>query len=274
MAKPLLNFFFPELTGFVQPLAGEFAASRDLLLRAPFLTGYGVEIAILIDVLNRVGLSAMAQVDLGSRQNRHQPLWDLTRMSSAVLRALARRVPALDRSVPAPRAPGLWDLPGPGGPETYLHAVGTQDGLRLDEHLSELLERPPMAQVLPALQPEVPAYQANMLGARLGEDLQDLLAVPGQLGLAHAIDQGQPGQRRRRRRRDLPQGRVVEDHVRRHALFLRDRGPPGAQPLEYGLSLRRQFGRRDRQAWRLTPRTRRAPSARLRTPPAPGRGRR
>lgn len=179
MAKPLLNFFFPELTGFVQPLAGEFAASRDLLLRTPFLTGYGVEIAILIDVLHHVGLSAMAQVDLGSRQNRHQPLWDLTRMSSAVLRALARRVTALDRSVPAPRAPGLWDLPGPGGTETYLHAVATQDGLRLDEHLSELLERPPMAQILPGLQPEVPVYQANMLRARLGEDLQDLLAVPG-----------------------------------------------------------------------------------------------
>jgi glucosyl-3-phosphoglycerate synthase len=42
MAKPLLNFFYPELTGFVQPLAGEFAVSRDLLLRTPFLTGYGV----------------------------------------------------------------------------------------------------------------------------------------------------------------------------------------------------------------------------------------
>jgi hypothetical protein len=49
----------------------------------------------------------------------------------------------------------------PVGPVTYLHAVATQDGLRLDEHLSELIERPPMAQVLPAWQ-EVPAYQANM----------------------------------------------------------------------------------------------------------------
>ena len=155
-AKPLLNFFFPELTGFVQPLAGEFAASRGLLLRTPFLTGYGVEIAILIDVLRDAGLPAMAQVDLGSRQNRHQPLWDLTRMSSAVLRALARRVPALEYAVPGPRTPGLWDLPGPAGPETYLHAVATQDGLRLDEHLTELLERPPMAQVLPALE-EIPA---------------------------------------------------------------------------------------------------------------------
>ena len=149
-AKPLLNFFFPELTGFVQPLAGEFAAHRDLLLSTPFLTGYGVEIAILIDVLRGVGLPAMAQVDLGSRQNRHQPLWDLTRMSSAVLRALARRVPALDQAVTAPR---LWGMPGP---ETYLHAVATADGLRLDEHLTELLERPPMARR------EIPAYQAGL----------------------------------------------------------------------------------------------------------------
>jgi glucosyl-3-phosphoglycerate synthase len=145
MAKPLLNLFFPELTGFVQPLAGEFAAARDLLLRTPFLTGYGVEIAILIDMLAEAGLPAMAQVDLGSRQNRHQSLRDLTRMSSAVLRALARRVPALDYAVSAPRPPGLWDLPAP---ETYLHAVAASDGLRLDEHLTELLERPPLSELL------------------------------------------------------------------------------------------------------------------------------
>jgi len=145
MAKPLLNFFYPELTGFVQPLAGEFAASRDLLLATPFLTGYGVEIALLIDVLATAGLEALAQVDLGSRQNRHQPLFDLTRMSSTVLRALARRVPALERQENA----GGWE------PHTYLHAVATEDGLRFDEHLSELLERPPMAQVL--AQAEVPA---------------------------------------------------------------------------------------------------------------------
>ena len=89
MAKPLLNFYFPELTGFVQPLAGEFAAHRELLCSIPFVTGYGVEIAMMIDVLAEAGLPAMAQVDLEYRQNRHQALWDLTRMSSAVLRALA-----------------------------------------------------------------------------------------------------------------------------------------------------------------------------------------
>jgi glucosyl-3-phosphoglycerate synthase len=101
----------------------------------------------------------MAQVDLGSRQNRHQPLWDLTRMSSTVLRALARRVPGLEQQMLTPREPDVWELRRP---ETYLHAVATEDGLRLDEHLNELLERPPMTQVRPAVSEEVPAYQVGM----------------------------------------------------------------------------------------------------------------
>ncbi|HEY2509143.1 MAG TPA: glucosyl-3-phosphoglycerate synthase [Streptosporangiaceae bacterium] len=145
MAKPLLNYFYPELTGFVQPLAGEFAASRQLLQSIPFLTGYGVELGILIDVLGAVGLSALAQVDLGSRQNRHQPLLDLARMSSTVLRALAHRAQLPERELMAPGAPGVWALRRP---EIYLHAVATKEGLRLDEHLNPLLERPPLIDVL------------------------------------------------------------------------------------------------------------------------------
>ncbi|HUY44385.1 MAG TPA: hypothetical protein VMV92_01465 [Streptosporangiaceae bacterium] len=148
-AKPLFNFFCPELTGFVQPLAREFAAYRELLCSIPFLTGYGVELGILVDVLEDAGLPAMAQVDLGARQNRHQPLWDLSRMSSAVLRAMASRVQLPQRGICSPGTPGVRALRRP---ETYLHAVATDTGLRLDEHLNELLERPPMIQVMPAEQ--------------------------------------------------------------------------------------------------------------------------
>ena len=147
MAKPLLNYFYPGLTGFVQPLAGEFAAYRELLGNIPFITGYGVEIGILIDVLAEAGLPAMAQVDLGSRQNRHQPLGDLTRMSSTVLRALASRVHMPEQEMPGPGVPGPWPLPRR---DIYLHAVASQDGLRFDEHLNELTERPPLVQVLAA----------------------------------------------------------------------------------------------------------------------------
>jgi glucosyl-3-phosphoglycerate synthase len=141
MAKPLLNLFYPELAGFVQPLAGEFAARRELFRRVPFITGYGVEIALLIDVLAEVGLDGMAQVDLGSRQNRHQPLRDLAKMSSVVLRALAMRVPIQTSQLPEHDATGLWALRRP---DIYLHAVATDAGLRLDEHLNELTERPPL----------------------------------------------------------------------------------------------------------------------------------
>jgi glucosyl-3-phosphoglycerate synthase len=145
MAKPLLNFFRPELTGFVQPLAGEFAARRELFEAIPFVTGYGVEIGILVDVLDEVGLPAMAQVDLGHRQNRHQPLWDLTRMSSTVLRGMASRAHLSGRGMLNRADTGVW---GMDEPETYLHAVATDTGLRLDEHLSEMLERPPLTGVL------------------------------------------------------------------------------------------------------------------------------
>lgn len=144
MAKPLLNLFYPELAGFAQPLAGEFAAYRELLTELPFFTGYGVEIAMLIDVFKQAGLEGMAQVDLGTRQNRHQPLASLTRMSSVVLRSLAQREGIAAR--PASDAePRLWELRQP---DTYLHAVAAEEGLRLDEHLNELVERPPMAWVL------------------------------------------------------------------------------------------------------------------------------
>src|SRR3712207_4934431 len=90
--KPLFNLFYPELTGFVQPLAGEFVADKELFSSIPLLTGYAVETGLMIDVYKKVGLEAMAQVDLGTRQNRHQPLFDLGKMSYAVLRAVARRL--------------------------------------------------------------------------------------------------------------------------------------------------------------------------------------
>jgi glycosyltransferase involved in cell wall biosynthesis len=92
MARPLLNLHFPLLAGFAQPLAGEFAARRELLTRIPFPVGYGVEIAVLIDALEICGLQALAECHLGTRQNRHQPLRALGEMSFAVLAAVERRL--------------------------------------------------------------------------------------------------------------------------------------------------------------------------------------
>jgi glucosyl-3-phosphoglycerate synthase len=161
MAKPLLNLYYPALAGFVQPLAGEFAARRDLLCSVPFFTGYGVEVGMMIDIYDRIGLDAMAQVDLGTRQNRHQPLANLTRMASQVLRTVAARqgLPGgmsvtLNGLGPA-EPPALWEL---GQQNTYLHAVATADGLHMEEYLNELLERPPFAR-----RPDDPALSTTGL---------------------------------------------------------------------------------------------------------------
>ena len=92
MARPLLNLHFPLLAGFSQPLAGEFAGRRQLLERLPFPVGYGIEIATLIDALDELGLDALAECRLGSRQNRHQSLRALGEMAFAVLAAVERRI--------------------------------------------------------------------------------------------------------------------------------------------------------------------------------------
>lgn len=92
MARPALAQFYPELAGVRQPLAGEIAARRELLQELPFVTGYGVEIAMLIDVWRAFGLQAIAQVDLEEHHNRHQPLSALSTMAATVLATVARRL--------------------------------------------------------------------------------------------------------------------------------------------------------------------------------------
>jgi glucosyl-3-phosphoglycerate synthase len=92
LARPLINMFWPELAGFVQPLSGEYAARRSLLERLPFATGYGVDIGLLVDALRTVGLNALAQVDLSERKHRNSPNEILGRMSAEILRVVLTRV--------------------------------------------------------------------------------------------------------------------------------------------------------------------------------------
>jgi glucosyl-3-phosphoglycerate synthase len=92
MARPALSLLYPELAAVRQPLAGEVAARRELLERVPFATGYGVEIAMLIDIWHAIGLDGIAQVDLEVHRNRHQPLAALSEMSETVLATILRRL--------------------------------------------------------------------------------------------------------------------------------------------------------------------------------------
>ena len=118
MARPLLSLVAPDLGGFDQPLAGETAARRGLLESLPFPVGYGVETALLIDALRECGLDALAQVDLGTRLNRHQSLRELSAMALAVLCAgLSRGLPPDALAALAPGRMLLAAAPG-GEPET------------------------------------------------------------------------------------------------------------------------------------------------------------
>lgn len=96
-ARPLLRRTVPELAWFDQPLAGEVAARRDLLDSIPFFTGYGVEIAMLVEIWDRVGLGAMAQVGLGTKRNAHQTLDSLGGMANEVIEGLASTLAGLGR---------------------------------------------------------------------------------------------------------------------------------------------------------------------------------
>ncbi len=87
-ARPLLNLFYPELSGVVQPLAGEYGARRSVLEKLPFFSGYGVEIGLLIDTFEKFGLNAIAQVDLKERIHHNQPLEALSKMSFAIIQAV------------------------------------------------------------------------------------------------------------------------------------------------------------------------------------------
>jgi glucosyl-3-phosphoglycerate synthase len=138
-ARPLFNLFYPELTGFVQPLAGELAARREVLCSIPYFTGYAVETGMLIDVLETAGLDAMAQVDLGTRTNRNQGLFALSRMSYEVLRAVEIRL----------RGDGRLQVPADGNPngDTYVQAIRSRASLNLDRNDVAVVERPPMAEL-------------------------------------------------------------------------------------------------------------------------------
>lgn len=127
-ARPLLSRFYPDLAGFRQPLAGEMAGRRELLERVPFSCGYAVETALLIDVYREAGLDAMAQVDLESRQNRHQPLGVLGPMAYAVLGAVTARLERDGRLA----SDGSGPLISFQGSTPVAHEEG-------------LVERPPMA---------------------------------------------------------------------------------------------------------------------------------
>jgi len=97
--RPLINMFFPLLSGFIQPLSGEYAGRRKYLERLPFFTGYGVETGLLIDIQKKYGLKRIAQVDLVSRVHKSQSLSELSKQAFAVLQVISKRANTLGKFI-------------------------------------------------------------------------------------------------------------------------------------------------------------------------------
>ncbi|MFE7720977.1 glucosyl-3-phosphoglycerate synthase [Nocardia rhizosphaerihabitans] len=132
VARPLLTALAPALAEIVQPLGGEYAATRTFLGDISYASGYGAEIGILIDCWQRHGLSAIAQVDLGTRVHRSRPTHELAVMSRQVVATLLDRLGIRDSGM------GLVQFqPGETGWQRTPSEVS-------------LTDRPPMTQLIAA----------------------------------------------------------------------------------------------------------------------------
>ncbi len=135
-ARPLLAAFWPELSQVVQPLGGEYAARRDLLEQLPFRCGYGVDIGLLLDTAELLGVGSIAQVDLHERFHSHSDLQALGRMAAEVLHTVIDRLISQGRL--AADAPASASL---------LQPMRIDDGFGHTRHDVDVSERPPLRSV-------------------------------------------------------------------------------------------------------------------------------
>ncbi len=136
VARPLINLFFPELSGYIQPLSGEYAGRREHLEQIPFFTGYAVEIGHLIDLAERLGLAGFGQVDLDIRIHRNQELEGLSRMSFVILQAVMKRLQERHRARLFPEIGTSMKLPRSTTNRLSLEVIDLADQ-----------ERPPMIRI-------------------------------------------------------------------------------------------------------------------------------
>lgn len=134
--RPMLNLFYPELSGLVQPLSGEYAGRRDVLESVPFFTGYGVESGLLIDIARTYGMDALAQVDVEVRVHDNQTIDSLSKMSFGIMQAIFKRL----------QDDGKIDIKVP--PRTAYNTITRGGGgYALDPVEVTVVERPPMSGV-------------------------------------------------------------------------------------------------------------------------------
>jgi glucosyl-3-phosphoglycerate synthase len=92
----MLEFFFPHLLEFRQPLSGMIAGKKSIFQKVEFENDYGVDIGLLID-MHQVR-ARIKEVCIGEVENDRQPLHVLGRMAKQVANAIFKRVNIFDGS--------------------------------------------------------------------------------------------------------------------------------------------------------------------------------
>ncbi len=89
VAKPLLNVLFPNMHQFSQPLSGMIAGKRAWFEQLIFEKDYGVDIGILLDMVNKN--ARIKEVHIGTIKNVSQQWKSLEKMSKEVIQAIIKR---------------------------------------------------------------------------------------------------------------------------------------------------------------------------------------
>lgn len=91
VGRPLLQQVDASLARLTQPLSGQVAIRADVARKMSFVTGYGIEIAMLLDIWNMCGHDGMVEADMGRIHNRWKPDGDLDDVATQVLAGAALR---------------------------------------------------------------------------------------------------------------------------------------------------------------------------------------
>ena len=90
--KPLLELLFPDMPKFIEPLSGMIAGKKSILETLDFEPDYGVDIGILIDVINKN--VKVEEVNIGQIINMSHVLKTnetMKNMSIQIMRAILKR---------------------------------------------------------------------------------------------------------------------------------------------------------------------------------------
>ena len=96
VVKPLLNLIYPNMYKFTEPISGMIASRKSILQELTLEKDYGVDIGILLDVINKG--YRVTELNIGKIINTshdHKNNETMSKMSTEIIRAILKRTSIL-----------------------------------------------------------------------------------------------------------------------------------------------------------------------------------